>query len=165
MALAVKMDPEDRGERFAQVQAVQAQADQRSALKPARLSSVASLPRHPRLPRWLVILGRCQQGSTVLAGSLVAATLVVYSWTAYVDQMVSRSLRKLDALQAQTQQLTAANETLKQNMAEQATAPGSGLRPYEPNQAIFLSPAADSPAAPAAAPSPPAEQLPAPLGY
>jgi hypothetical protein len=76
--------------------------------------------------------------------------------------MVAKTFRKLDTLQTQTQQLTTANETLKQSMAEQAT--DVGLRPYQPNQAIFLAPAAADAPAPET-PSRPPERMPYPLGY
>ncbi|MEO0541974.1 MAG: hypothetical protein AAFZ80_14085 [Cyanobacteria bacterium P01_A01_bin.105] len=108
----------------------------------SRRSSVTALPRHSRQwPWWLKGLVVAQQSSTVLAGGLMAAALMVYSSTVYVDKMVFRTSRELEALKAETQQMTTANETLKHSLAERAAAPRSAFRDYQPDQALFLTPA------------------------
>ncbi|MEO1590450.1 MAG: hypothetical protein AAFU71_04055 [Cyanobacteria bacterium J06632_22] len=103
---------------------------------------VTPLPRQSKqLPLWLKLLVIAQQGSTVIAGGLMAAALMVYSWTVYVDKMVFRTSRELEALKAETQQITTTNETLKHSLAERAATSASGFRDHRPDQAVFLVPA------------------------
>ena len=128
-------------------------------------AEVKQLPK-PRLPLGLKLLVGVQQGSTVLTGGLVATALIIYSWTVYLDKAVARSFNRLDVLKASIQQVTTANATLKNNMAEQAESPTAGLKPFEPKRAIFLSPA---PARPSVEPDlehPTPDPIPRhPLGY
>lgn len=128
-------------------------------------AEVKQLPRKPHLPLGLKLLVGVQQGSTLLTGGLVATALIVYSWTVYLDKAVARSFDRLDTLKAAIQQVTTANATLKNNMAEQAESPMAGFKPFEPKRAIFLSPA---PARPSVEPNsePDAQApMPHPLGY
>lgn len=132
---------------------------------PGRGAEVKQLPRVPRLPLGLKLLVGVQQGSTVLTGGLVATALIIYSWTVYLDKSIARSFQHLEALKVSTQQVTTANETLKNSMAEQAESPAAGFTPFEPKRAIFLSPA---PARPSVEPGPaPDKSAPMshPLGY
>ncbi len=103
--------------------------------------STLSLPQQPKLPLGLRLLTRLQQGSTAITGVLVTAALVVYGSTVYVDKSATRAILQLDALQGESQQLTSANESIKQSLAEQATRPDSGLEPYEAGDVIFVEPA------------------------
>ena len=103
-------------------------------------AEVKQLPT-PRIPLGLKLLVGVQQSSTVLTGGLVATALIIYSWTVYLDKAVARSFNRLDTLKASIQQVTTANATLKNNMAEQAESPTAGFKPFEPKRAIFLSPA------------------------
>ena len=126
---------------------------------------VTPLPRQSKqLPLWLKLLVMAQQGSTVVTAGLVAAALMVYSWTVYVDKMVFRTSRELEALKAETQQMTTTNETLKHNLAERAAQSESGFQDYQPNQAVFLAPAPlrGVEAEPDAVAEP---DMPRPLGY
>lgn len=128
-------------------------------------AEVKQLPKVPRLPLGLKILVGVQQGSTVVTGGLVATALIIYSWTVYLDKTVARSFQHLEALKVSTQQVTTANETLKNSMAEQAESPYAGFTPFEPRRAIFLSPA---PARPSVEPDLEPDKhapMPHPLGY
>lgn len=128
-------------------------------------AEVRQLPRAPRLPLGLKILVGVQQGSTVLTGGLVVTALLVYSWTVYLDKTVSRSFQRLETLKASIQQVTTANATLKNNMAEQAESPSAGFKPFEPKRAIFLSPAPPRPSVePSVEPEAPSP-MPHPMGY
>ena len=120
------------------------------------------MPRKPKLPLGLQILNRLQQGSAVITGVLVVGALAVYGSTVYVDKSTSRALVQLDELQGESQQLTSANESIKQSLAEQAAREDSGLEPYEADDVILLTPA---PSREGAAPAEPAPELPGPLGY
>lgn len=120
------------------------------------------LPRQPKLPLGLQVLHRLQQGSALVMGVLVTGALAVYGSTVYVDKSTSRALVQLDELQGESQQLTSANESIKQSLAEQAAQAGSGLEPYEADDVILLTPA---PRRAGAAPEEPVPELPGPLGY
>lgn len=133
---------------------------------PETPAEVRQLPTTPRLPLGLKLLVGVQQGSTVLTGGLVATALIIYSWTVYLDKSVARSFQRLETLKASIQQVTTANATLKNSMAEQAESPTVGFRPFEPKRAIFVSPA---PARPSVEPTQESDvqssPMPHPLGY
>ena len=155
---ASKPSPSRRG-RLSQLP-VQAPAETVS-----RPAEVRQLPASPRLPLGLKLLVGLQQGSTLLTGGLVVTALVIYSWTVYLDKTVSRSFQRLEYLKASIQQVTTANATLKNSMAEQAESPTAGFKPFEPKRAIFLSPAPPRPSVePDAEPETP-RPMPHPLGY
>lgn len=99
-----------------------------------------SLPKKAKLPLGLTLLNRLQQSSTVVTGLLVTGALVAYGSTVYVDKSTSHALVQLDALQGESQQLTSANESIKQSLAEQAIKEDSGLEPYESGDVLFLKP-------------------------
>ncbi|MEM6252912.1 MAG: hypothetical protein AAF821_08315 [Cyanobacteria bacterium P01_D01_bin.156] len=157
MVLAAKADGNRRAQRSQTGNVVSLQAVQSSSKSQAvrRLSVVGSaapqrqvtpaevkqFPATPQLPLGLNLLIGVQQGSTVMTGSLVAAALVIYSWTVYLDKSIGRAFHELEGLKISTQQVTTANETLKHSMAEQAESPAAGLQPFEPKRTIFLVPA------------------------
>ncbi len=103
--------------------------------------STLSLPQQPKLPLGLRLLTRFQQGSTAITGVLVTGALVVYGSTVYIDKSTNKAILQLDALQGESQQLTAANESIKQSLADQATRPDSGLEPYKSGDVLFVEPA------------------------
>jgi len=122
-----------------------------------------NIRRKPSLPLWLSVLTRVQQGSTVVTGLLMTGALVLYGSTVYVDRATSTALTQLDALQGESQELTAANEAIKQSLAEQAIREDSGLELREADDIIFVEPEPlrEAVAQPEAATE---EQL-VPLGY
>lgn len=126
-----------------------------STAQPASRSSVRALP--PRsIPKWLRMLVLAQRGSSIVTFSLVGLTLLVYGWTVYAQELWGRQYRQLEALQRQERQLTATNEALKQNLAQQAEQPESQLALPNPKQMIFMPSASPRPApAPATAPATP----------
>lgn len=121
------------------------------------------LPRKPKLPLGLQLLNRVQQGSTVMAGFLMTGALVVYGSTVYIDKSNSHTLAQLDALQSDSEQLTSANEAIKQSLAEQAAQADSGLGLHKSGDVLFLSPAPPRQTPAAAAQS--TAKRPRPLGY
>lgn len=123
-----------------------------------------TLPKQPKLPLRLRLLNYLQQGSAVVTSLLVTGALVVYGSTVYVDKSTHRALIQLDTLQGESQQLTSANEAIKESLAEQATQPDSGLKPYDTGDMLFLTPEPPRKGAAPAAPAAPAA-LPGPLGY
>ena len=79
--------------------------------------------------------------STLVTFLLVTTTLTIYSWTVYTQQQWTRDYRKLEDLQRQERQLTTANEVMKNQLAQQAEKPATGLVPPTQTNAIFLPPA------------------------
>lgn len=110
-------------------------------IRPDASGSALPFPNKSKLPWRLRLLNRVQQGSTVVTGILFTGALIAYASTVYIDKSTGRALVELDALQGESQQLTSANEAIKQSLAEQAAAVDSGLKPYNPGDVLFLSPA------------------------
>lgn len=133
--------------------------------KRVRLDSnlTLALPNQPKLPWGLRLLNRLQQGSAAATGVLVAGALIVYSSTVYIDKSTSQAITQLDELQGESQQLTSANEAIKQTLAEQATRADSGLEPYESGDVLFVPPAL--PREKLAVEVSPPQEMPGPLGY
>ncbi|GAB4463439.1 MAG: hypothetical protein OHK0037_16060 [Elainellaceae cyanobacterium] len=112
-----------------------------------------------RKPRWLNKLLRTQRASTVVTTGLVTLSFVMYGWTVYIQHLWRGEFDRMQALERQERQLTAASETLRQHLANQAERPDSGLVLPTPESAIFLPAPAPAPAQPAAS----APVAPAPL--
>lgn len=109
------------------------------SMQPASVAPL-SIKRKPNLPFWLQFLNRSQQFSTVVTSLLVTGALALYGSTVYVDKSTDRALSQLDALQNEAQQITTANEAIKQSLAEQAAREDSGLELYESGDVLFLTP-------------------------
>lgn len=103
---------------------------------------VTALPRTQPLPAWLKLLLNAQKVSSAAVFVLVIATLTVYGWTVYVQQRWGQEYRQFETLKKQERQLISGNEALKNQIAKQAESPLSGLTVPDPNNAIFLTPAA-----------------------
>ncbi len=120
----------------------------------------------PKSPLWLRSLLFVQRSSDVITFCLVAITLTVYSWTVYTQQQWSQEYRKLETLQRHERHLTTTNETLKDQLAQQAENPETGLVTPTTANTIYLPPARQETQA---APTPPLpETQPTtsmPLGY
>lgn len=79
-----------------------------------------------------------QQGSSLLTFCLATAVLIAYGSTVYVQQEWSAEYRKLEQLQRERRELTAANELVKNQLAQQANQPDAGLMVPSPANTIFL---------------------------
>lgn len=93
------------------------------------------------LPNWLrslIILQRCSDLITFL---LFAGIITVYSWTVYTQQQWTQEYRKLETLQRNERNLTTANESLKNELAQQAESPATGLVTPNTANTILLPPA------------------------
>lgn len=153
------------------------QSRRRTAPSPQPPFSIPQKNRSPRLERlpntgqtpwWLRFLMNMQRSSDVITFILIAATLITYAWTVYTQQLWSREYQKLETLQRHERQMTAASESLKNQLAQQAERPGTGLVSPNPANTIFLPPApqrqSPAPSTPAAAPKPQLSPE-MPLGY
>lgn len=117
---------------------------------PHQLSNVPSINRSQRLerlpnsqpiPLWLRVMLQLKRSSDLVSFLLIAATLTTYAWTVYTQQLWSREYRKLETLQRHERQMTTTNEALKNQLAQEAERPGTGLVSPNPANTIFLPPA------------------------
>jgi hypothetical protein len=112
-----------------------------------------------------MVLLRFQQTASLMTLLLAAGVLITYGWTVYIQQRWGQQYDRLETLKKQERQLISANEVLKNQMADQAENPKSGLLLPDPSNAIFLTPAPQRPevkptTVPSTEPSPTR-----PLGY
>ncbi|NEO84668.1 MAG: hypothetical protein F6J87_10500 [Spirulina sp. SIO3F2] len=108
---------------------------------PATVSkaTVVSFPQSKtKLSLWLRTLLVVQQGSSLLTFCLATAVLIAYGSTVYIQQEWSSEYRKLEQLQREKRELIAANELMKNQLAQQANLPNAGLMPPSPANTIFL---------------------------
>lgn len=106
-----------------------------------RRSSVlrSSSPKlSPKLSPQLRFMLKLQQASSLITFSLLMITLGIYAWTVYVPRLWSKEYKNLETLQRHERHLTAANESIKNQLAKQAEEPKAGLTNPKPEQAIFL---------------------------
>lgn len=92
-------------------------------------------------PVWLSPLLFIQRSSDIMTFILVASTLSLYSWTVYTQQQWSQDYRKLENLQRDERHLTTTNAVIKDQLAQQAEKPATGLVSPSPANTIFLTPA------------------------
>lgn len=119
-----------------------------------------------RTPGWLRSLIILQRGSDIITLILGVVTLMIYSWTVYTQQQWTQEYRKLGILQRNERDLTTTNEIIKDQLAQQAERPATGLVTPNTANTIYLSPAPQRPfqASPNQKPDP--ETLAkTPLGY
>ena len=121
-------------------------------------------PRPQHQPLWLWVLRGVQQTSGLTAFLAGGVIVGFYASTVYTQQQWGKAYRQLDDLQRQESQLTSAHEMLRQQLAEEAELPGSGLVAPSPNTILFLEPADPRPA-PVSPPEPPAPPQLHPIGY
>jgi len=95
-------------------------------------------------PIWLQTLLLMQRGSDIMAFVLVGATLTIYSWTVYNQQQWAQEYRKLETLQRNERELTKTNEVMKNQLAQQAESPATGLINPTQSNTIILPPAPES---------------------
>ncbi|MBK1987399.1 hypothetical protein A0J48_007590 [Sphaerospermopsis aphanizomenoides BCCUSP55] len=119
-------------------------------------------------PVWLLRLYTIYRYSSAAAFLVVAATLMVYGWTVYSQELWSQAYRTLQSLQRNERQLTTTNATLTSKMADEAEQPSAGLVSPSPGNTIFLPPNSDRPNSASSHKIPNSEAQPqtlSPLGY
>lgn len=99
---------------------------------------VEKIDKFRQLPVGLQLLLFFQQSSSVVTFCLIFATLTVYAWTVYIPKLWTQEYKKLETLQGNERLLTTTNETLKNQLAQQAERPEMGLAKPHPAQAIFF---------------------------
>ena len=137
----------------------------------AQASVLKVMPDRQWQPVWLRSLLRVERASTAAVVLLLGGALTLYGLTVYSEQRWSQEYQKLETLRLREQQLSAASEVLKHQLAKEAQNPETGLAPQKPADTIFLSPVPDrrSPVAPAPNSEEPALKnragVETPLGY
>lgn len=141
---------------------------QTSSANSSNQTQVKVLPQIESIPTWLRTLVGLQKVSSVTTFLLVSAVLVVYGTTVYSQQLWSQEYRKLEKLQRQERQVTAAGEVLKYQLANQAENADAGLVAPKPDNNLFLDPSPSRPTPEGNAPSQPTTNpnlTPTPVGY
>ncbi|MEG3958077.1 hypothetical protein [Microcoleus sp. herbarium2] len=143
-------------------------ADSEAIARPSASVLKVLPPRQPQ-PVWLRSLLQAQRASSVVAVMLLGGALSLYGLTVYGEQRWNQDYQKLETLRLQEQQLSAASEVLKHQLAKEAQNPETGLAPQNPGNTIFLQPAPETRSPLAAPNSEPALKnragVQTPLGY
>jgi hypothetical protein len=79
-----------------------------------------------------------QKTSSAIVFILIAATLGIYAWIFYSQQLWSKEYKKLESLQKDERQLTSTNEAIKNKAAQEAEKEEFGLVPLTPDKNIFV---------------------------
>jgi hypothetical protein len=87
------------------------------------------------------VLSHLNLVASALSLSLVTLTLISYGTSVYLNRQLSQANQYLNRLQRSEQQLTTANEVLKNHLAQQAGLASLGFQPPQPGSVIFLKPA------------------------
>jgi hypothetical protein len=129
------------------ISTLQKESGQKPSLKIQRQSHehLPMMSTTAAAPLWLLRLHSVYRYSSVTAFLFVAATLMVYGWTVYSQELWSQAYRTLQSLQRNERQLTTTNATLTSKMAKEAEEPGAGLVSPTPGGTIFLPPTSHSP--------------------
>jgi len=108
---------------------------------PREASVLKVLPNSRFQPAWLRSLMQVQRASSVAVMLLLGGALSLYGLTVYSEQRWSQEYQKLETLRHREQQLSAASEVLKHQLAKEAENPETGLTSQKPGEIIFLQPA------------------------
>ena len=100
--------------------------------------AIPVMPDGSKVPMWLMRWNSLHRHTSIATFVLVSATLVVYGLTVYSQHLWSSSYKKLQDLQRDERQLTKHDQTLKNQMAQEAENPLSGLISPTPANTIFL---------------------------
>ncbi len=134
-----------------------------------RAVAVAPTFKEVPLPAWLRAVLLVQRFSVITTFALVLFVFVMYGWTVYTQTQWNSRYRQLDELERKARQLTAANETIDNDLAESIQRHPGALVRESPSQAIFIEAAplqpAPQPVMPASEASSPPASPPPLLGY
>jgi hypothetical protein len=107
---------------------------------PARVFQSQAFHDSNTLPKNLKTLSLIQKGSFALAIATMTASISLYASTVKIPKLWSQEYQHLEDLQLQERQLVAVNETIKFQLAQEASQ-DSHLTISKPESAIFMSPA------------------------
>jgi hypothetical protein len=137
---------------------------------PASRNKVKSLKaKKVQLPTAVILLLVAEKMMSWVALGTLAASLGFYAWTVYLPKLWSKEYKKLETLQRHERQILATNASLKQQLAQQAEKPETGLANPQPSQSIFIRSVAEKPSQRLPSPKidkkPPAPPVSEPMGY
>jgi hypothetical protein len=112
----------------------------RKPVKSAKVLNHKAFPTSDSLPSNLKILSLLQKGSFGLAIASMAASIGLYMATVKIPQLWSQEYQHLEDLQLQERQLISINETIKYQLAQEASQDRT-LAISKPESAVFISPA------------------------
>ncbi len=122
------------------------------------LAQVISLPQSK--PLWLKSLMATQFTSSIVTVLLASASVAFYGLTIYGQYKWTTEYQQLQKLRQKEQEISVANELLKNHIAEQGSTSDSGLASRDSVKRIFLEPAPPRPA-----PNPPQPYLESSSGH
>ncbi|GFE68423.1 hypothetical protein [Chroococcus sp. FPU101] len=119
---------------------------QRKLVKaPSSKNNLKKLPvQNHELSSRLQFLLFIQKGFSFITFCLVMTTLGLYAWTVYFPRLWNNEYKKLETLQRYERHLISTNESLKNQLAQQAEKPETGLSNPNPTQSIFLTPTSET---------------------
>ncbi|MGF1496429.1 MAG: hypothetical protein ACFB8W_06335 [Elainellaceae cyanobacterium] len=127
------------------------------SVQPTVKPKVRPFPKQTATPSWLHVLIIAQRGTFALTSVLIAVVLSLYGWTVISQQRWTSAYGRLQDLQRYERELMSAIGTLKHDLLEEASQPGSGLNQMTPTDILEV-PAAPHrplmPSEPAPAPQP-----------
>lgn len=125
---------------------------------PSRLNVVGSNQIQPpqvrhlaqtnSVPVWLRSLLTMEHRAMIVFASVLGLSAIVYGCTVYTQSLWRSQHGQLQRLQLQESQQAMMNEHLKQQMAQTAELPKSGLIAPNPDRMVFVPPAPQRPAKP-----------------
>ena len=107
--------------------------------KPVKVARTTNISARNTLPSKLKTLSLIQRGSFGLAIASMSATISLYIYTVQIPKLWSQEYQQLENLQRQERQLIAINETIKYQIAREASKNGQ-LSISESQSALFISP-------------------------
>lgn len=138
------------------------------ATAPRSAPTVRRLPTAKPVPGWLRVMAIAQGIMIPLTCVMLGATAFVYGWTVYTQQRWSQNYDRMEALLQREQQLLAADEVFKNELAQQAMSADNALVTSDLNTTLFLEappPVTPRPEAPSEAIAPPMPEANRPLAY
>jgi hypothetical protein len=118
-----------------------------SANQPDKLVKSKTFHDSTTLPQNLKTLSLIQKGSFVVAIATMTASISLYASTVKIPKLWSQEYQHLEDLQIQERQLIAVNESIKYQIAQEASQ-DKNLSISKPESAIFISPAKVAPRKP-----------------
>ncbi|MFM6189651.1 MAG: hypothetical protein ACKPEN_17920 [Planktothrix sp.] len=111
-----------------------------SSSPPPQPTVVKALPKPQRQPLWLSSMMVLQKVSSVVTSVMVGSTLTFYGFMVYGESSWTQEYPRLEKLRATEQQLQAAQELLKNQIALEADKPTTGLVVPQPTDRIYIEP-------------------------
>ncbi|MEM1367439.1 MAG: hypothetical protein AAGG02_05340 [Cyanobacteria bacterium P01_H01_bin.15] len=103
-----------------------------------RRNNVHTLPERPPLPLWLRLFSVVQRGTSIFTFGLVVGMLFIYSRTTDAPEQWNKAYKTLMDLERSERQLLGVNETLKEQLSQEALSGKANLVDPEPSRILFV---------------------------